>query len=393
MKTHQFKFSDQTASFEAYLDLYLKNKSTDCILYSKDGSKLRVHKELFGQTDFLREILSSTKEHFCSTIEVLIPCSKVELKHLVNFLYDGEIHCENESDSLKVIENLQKIFGFPGNLDLSYPNQTFFTSVNNIEAMTITEEVFEDILDDPNAEKVVIIPLRSKNESSKLVVIDQGKEDNVLDNGEKKVSKKKKKSKKNSRTKVKGSSMKKYENKFNCNDCGASFIYKSQLQMHINAVHLKLKPYECDLCEMSFARKSDLKGHVKVIHQQIRPFECDQCKKTFSQKFCLKSHMQSSNCKKLKETCYKCKDCVAVFEKKDYLKHHVNRIHLKMKPLKKLICNECEASFEIKQSLEHHMNKVHLNFKPYECNLCKKAFFIEALLKRHLRAFHKEEAK
>ena len=101
MKALHFKFSDQTASFETYLDFYLKKKSTDCILYSDDGSKFRVHKELFGQTDFLREILSSTKEHCCFTIEVICPCSKVELKHLVNFLYDGEIHCKKESDSLK----------------------------------------------------------------------------------------------------------------------------------------------------------------------------------------------------------------------------------------------------------------------------------------------------
>ena len=111
-----------------------------------------------------------------------------------------------------------------------------------------------------------------------IVVSDQGKEDNVLDNGEKKVSKKKKKSKKIYEKKEKVSSMKRYPKLF-CNDCGASFIYKSELQRHINAIHLKLKPYECGLCEMSFARKGDLNVHVKVIHQQIRPFECDQCKK------------------------------------------------------------------------------------------------------------------
>jgi hypothetical protein len=137
MKTHQFKFSDQTASFETSLDFYLKKKSRDCVLYSEDGGKFRVHKEVFGQTDFLREILSSTKEHCCSTIEVLCPCSKVELKHLVNFLYDGEIHCEKEYDSLKIIENLQKIFGFPRNLDLDLdPDETFSNTVKNIEAMT-----------------------------------------------------------------------------------------------------------------------------------------------------------------------------------------------------------------------------------------------------------------
>ena len=117
METIQFKFNDQCASFENYLDFYLKNKSRDCILFSEDGSKYKVHKELFGQTDFLRKILSSTKDQCCGTIEVSCPCSKDELSSLVNFLCDGEIHCEEESESLKIIENLQNIFGFQRTLN------------------------------------------------------------------------------------------------------------------------------------------------------------------------------------------------------------------------------------------------------------------------------------
>ena len=141
-----------------------------------------------------------------------------------------------------------------------------------------------------------------------------------------------------------------------CHECGASFTKKSSLQMHINAVHLKLKPYVCDLFEMSFARKGHLKGHIKSIHEKIRPFECNQCKKSFARKRQLKSQMQSSNCKNLKKK-YKCKECENSFVRKDCLKHHVNRVHLKIKPLKKFICNECKAPFEKKQPLEHHMNK------------------------------------
>jgi hypothetical protein len=97
------------------MDIYLKNKSRDCILYSEVGSKFKVHKELFGQTQFLRKILSSASERCCQTMEVFCPCSKNELKHLVNFLYDGEIHCEEEFDSLKILENLNKVFGFSKN--------------------------------------------------------------------------------------------------------------------------------------------------------------------------------------------------------------------------------------------------------------------------------------
>ena len=448
MKTFQFKISDQIASFESYMDLYLKNKSTDCIIYSEDGSKFKVHKELFGQTDFLREILSSTKEHCCGTIEVICPCSKGELSHLVNFLYDGEIHCEKESDALKIIDNLQKIFDFPRNLDLIYPNEAFFTSDNSdvqeiviipvkeepfvqgkdiytdqgendnefdshesendlqvehskcynendnlgnttAEAITVTEEVLENIPNNSDPLDIVIIPPRSKDVSDDLVAIDQGKEDE----GDGKVSEKKKTPKKISCKKVKGSSMKTYSQKFNCNDCGGSFRDKGHLKRHINAVHLKLKPYECDQCKIAFAQKYDLQRHVDLVHLKMRPFMCDQCKKTFAEKRYFNQHMMEK-CEKMKKNRYRCKDCDASFKTRHYLKHHVNRVHLKIKPLKKLICNECGASFEQKQHLEHHLNKVHLNVRPYKCNQCEKTYFIEEGLKRHLKwKSHGEAAK
>ena len=133
----QFTFKDQIESFEDYMDTYLKNKSRDCILYSEDGSKIKVHKELFGQTQFLREILSCGNERCCGTIDIFCPCSKDELNHLVNFLYDGEIHCEEEFDSLKILENLNKIFGFSNNLAMQMPNDPIsevFPNLNVAEA-------------------------------------------------------------------------------------------------------------------------------------------------------------------------------------------------------------------------------------------------------------------
>ena len=508
METIQFKFNDQIASFESHLEFYLKNKSTDCILYSEDGSKFKVHKEMFGQTNFLREILSNTKEHCCGIIEVLCPCSKEELSSLVNFLYDGEIHCKEESESLKIIENLQNIFGFQRNLVLKYQNEAYFTSDNDIEASTVTGEVsenipdnsdvqeiiiipvkeeqfdqendiytdqgendndfdskesendlqvecyksyiendnlknttaedidfrtqssfehssdeketivqrddetiskarniqkkfkcdntFEHILDDPDAEKIVIIPLRSKDVSGKLVASDQGKEDHVLQNSEKNVSGKKKKSKKFSQKMVKQPSMKKCSKKFHCNDCGGSF---SELQRHINAVHLKIKPYKCEHCQKSFGNLSHLKDHINAIHLKIKPYECDQCKKSFAQNSQLVTHVKiihqqikSHKCKELKTSSLKCRDCDTSFVTRNTLKHHVNRVHLKIKPLKKLVCNECKESFEHKQSLEYHINRIHLKIKPYLCDFCKKAFHLGANLKKHLKRTHNDEA-
>ena len=146
MKMSKLTFKNQIASLEDYMDSYLKNKSEDCILYSEDGGKFKVHKEMFGQTRFLREILSSTNERCCGKIEVFCPCSKGELGHLVNFLYDGEIHCEQEFDSLKILENLNKIFGFSKNLPIKRPNEAISEVFPILtEPVTITEEAFENI--------------------------------------------------------------------------------------------------------------------------------------------------------------------------------------------------------------------------------------------------------
>ena len=121
-KMESLRNEDFKSNFENYWDQYLRKKCTDCILYAEDGSKFNVHKEIFGQTSFLREILYSVKEQCCGTLEVLCPCTEFELEHLVKFLYDGEIRCYKEMESLDVLENLHKVFGFPRNLYLE--NQT-----------------------------------------------------------------------------------------------------------------------------------------------------------------------------------------------------------------------------------------------------------------------------
>ena len=74
---------DYFVTIDDYLDVHLKNKTPDCILYSKDSGEFIIHKELFSQTNFLREILSSAKENYCGMLEILCPCTKEELGHLV----------------------------------------------------------------------------------------------------------------------------------------------------------------------------------------------------------------------------------------------------------------------------------------------------------------------
>ena len=78
-----------TFNIEDYMDSYVEKKVKDCILYSEDGSEFKIHKELFGQTKFMRQILTSAQGQCCSMIEIFCPCSKEDLRQLVHFLYDG----------------------------------------------------------------------------------------------------------------------------------------------------------------------------------------------------------------------------------------------------------------------------------------------------------------
>ena len=133
------------------------------------------------------------------------------------------------------------------------------SKARNIQKKFKCDEIFENIMDDPNAEKIGIIPPSNRDMSgSKFVANDQGKEDYVFQNCEKNVSGKKKKSKKISGKKVKES--------LTCQYCGKSFVSKQSVKMHIDAIHFQLRPFSCDYCEETFTQKSNLKTHVKNKH-------------------------------------------------------------------------------------------------------------------------------
>uniref|UniRef100_A0A8C6U963 C2H2-type domain-containing protein n=1 Tax=Neogobius melanostomus TaxID=47308 RepID=A0A8C6U963_9GOBI len=74
----------------------------------------------------------------------------------------------------------------------------------------------------------------------------------------------------------------------NCPDCGMSFRFNSQLQMHLSH-HKKERPHKCSVCEKTFTQKSTLKDHMK-IHTGDKSFGCSFCKKCFVKKSDLTRH-------------------------------------------------------------------------------------------------------
>lgn len=56
--------------------------------------------------------------------------------------------------------------------------------------------------------------------------------------------------------------------------------------------HIRKKKFECDVCGKSFSWNSNLKQH-KVIHTGEKKFECDICGRRFGRKSYLASHLRS----------------------------------------------------------------------------------------------------
>ena len=132
------KNSRHIRTIDKCLEWYLKRKTPDCIFYSEDGTQFKVHKEFLCQTKFLREILSSSKEHCCQTIEIFCPCSSEDLNQMTKFLYAGEIGCDKEFGDPEVDlpefrENLHKIFGFPKHLKISLGKRKTLQDVHVIQ--------------------------------------------------------------------------------------------------------------------------------------------------------------------------------------------------------------------------------------------------------------------
>ena len=130
---------EHISNIDNYFKTYFEHNTPNCKIHSNDGFMFEIHKEVLSQTNFLREILTSAKEQCCLEIEIFCPCSKDDLHHLIHFLYYGEINCAEESESLKILENLYKILGFSKYLGMKWQNGR----LQNLEA-NCSVDIFED---------------------------------------------------------------------------------------------------------------------------------------------------------------------------------------------------------------------------------------------------------
>ena len=296
---------DHIAGIQNNLNTYLKTKPRDCILYSEDGAEFKIHKELFTHTKFMRNILESAKEHCCGKLEIICPCDKEDLSHLVHFLYDGEIHCNEEFDSIRILDNLAKIFGFPKNLrSFCYSNleiNDFFVEDDQLYASNAENR--DSII---GSNTVLILPIHeSMTKNVEEIEEEIGPEQTLKHKSETEKVMKKKISRKfvcdsvtesisdslvNKPKKISKSNLKR--KKYQCNQCQKTFSYDKNLRAHKNMVHLKIRHFQCAICNDYFSTKLALQKHVNTKHpfNKIRLFKCGHCVAAFKNKAQLHTH-------------------------------------------------------------------------------------------------------
>ena len=153
-----FKNRNHALTFCSRIKNFLRVEPQDCCLYSEDGSQFKIHKEILGQTAFLRKIISdSAKDCCCVTVDIFCPCSDKELGLLVNFLYTGKIVSDDVDDLSKTIENLKEILGFPNELpfwpeDRIIPNDTLLYLIlnHNVANLSVKEQPSDQPENDEN---------------------------------------------------------------------------------------------------------------------------------------------------------------------------------------------------------------------------------------------------
>lgn len=277
-----------------------------------------------------------------------------------------------EKDSDKEGEEIEKPILEPDIPDFKKCSicQELFTDVNVFISHLIKCKVnAEDESDDEEDE-----PVDGDN--------DDGKEDELDENGipKQKLLKKKKKKKK-----------KRYFplTALSCCICGQSFKLETHYEMHVKAHEDKLKlddPVVCPVCNENLTSKRHLNPHFKMAHPKDGAC-CVECLEIMPvenlKQHLSKVHQQTGH----KEEGHLCPDCGKKCQYLSELEIHMAIQHMGMVEERpdeeELMCHECGKVFNTRKKLKHHLSNTHKS-RDHPCQFCAKVFCHRHQLTKHM---------
>ena len=153
----RYTWTTQIYEHHDFIDSFLQNRGPDCFLYSNDGMKFDIHKEIFYHSEWMRNIFIDTKDTCCREMEIFCPCSADELDIITKFLYSGTNSFNNETEIAYITNILTKIFGFSS-------DQFYFDKESVLSNWKIKEEADQDLNDQTTELEELCIPLNSDDD-------------------------------------------------------------------------------------------------------------------------------------------------------------------------------------------------------------------------------------
>lgn len=169
---------------------------------------------------------------------------------------------------------------------------------------------------------------------------------------------------------------------FTCKTCGKMFASVKDRRNHESAVHT-VGAVECEECGKTYKSNLRLRRHVLYVHRKDdRPlYECEYCTYTSHDIHCMKGHVNATH---LKSRPYVCETCGKACATRSSLKKHTDQVHLKVRSHE---CELCNKFFVTKQAVEKHMRVAHLGEKRIKCPTCyRRNYFSKEELNKHLEA-------
>ncbi|KAL3288652.1 hypothetical protein HHI36_003085 [Cryptolaemus montrouzieri] len=139
-----------------------------------------------------------------------------------------------------------------------------------------------------------------------------------------------------------------------CEVCGRKFSDRRQVKLHMDTVHMKLKPFLCNFCGYKSSSRSSLKIHIRQ-HTGEKPFSCDSCSYTTSDHNSLRRHKWRHTGDKP----YKCAYCSYACIQSSTYKVHLKTKHPGQENDHMFTCPECQYRSINKDMYLTHMISVH----------------------------------